>query len=341
VLRRPRPGLTQPAIECSVDPSQEGEQSTASWTRAATSSALSGTLGRPDGKPIDPAFDGFLTGRGTDTLVVGGFPVRLDGTALDHGLYPMIAGSTAFLMPDHVHELTLTPSAQYGLQPGSGLVANFHFGVDRDGHVIVPAQFGSFASGDGTDTVTIAGFTVTIDGRSLSHDLFPMLPRLVNDFLPRTTTNPLTLIPAAGYGFQPGSGIVADLSFTLGTDGLLDFPASCDGFMSGRGTSTLQIGGYPLLVDATQADSELLTIANIPIPADTPRFLFAVLVPATGYQPQTAKRRLRPRVRHRTRRNGHVRPRPRRSVRDHDRAPTGDRRRHAVLISGGRALGSA
>jgi hypothetical protein len=236
----------------------------------------------------EPTFDGFLGGRGGSTLVVSGFDVTLDGTALSHGLFPVIAGAGAFLMPDSVHHLKLVPASHYSLQPTSGVVASFEFAIDVSGQVHVDPLYSGFATGSGT-TLTISGYTVNIDGRSLSHDLFPVIPRLSNEFLPRSAVNQLTLIPAVGYGLQPGSGIVADMLFSVGLAGLIDFPASCDGFLSGRGSNTLVVNGYPILIDATAADSDLLSIANVGLRAEAPRYLFAVLVPAGGYQPQTAK----------------------------------------------------
>ena len=234
----------------------------------------------------DAAFDGFLSGRGTSNLVVTGFSVTVDGTALSHGLFPVIAGARTFLMPDTAHELRLVPASHYAFQPTSGIVADFFFAVTVDGGVVVPAQFAGFASAAG-DRLTVRGYDVEVDGRSLSHDLLPLIVRLRNDFLPRDRVNTLTLLPAAGYGFQPGSGIVGDFTFSLRGDGTVDFPPSCDGFLSGRGSSTLTVGGFPVLVDATHADTELLSIANVGLLAQTPRFLFGVLVPCPGYVPQT------------------------------------------------------
>jgi protein involved in polysaccharide export with SLBB domain len=127
-----------------------------------------------------------------------------------------------------------------------------------------------------------------VDGRGLSHDLLPVLLGYTRGFLPRTSVNQLTLIPAAGYGFQPGSGIVAEMSYTVGLDGTVSYPASCDGFLGGSGTSTLIVEGYPIFIDAIKADSDLLSLVNIGLAAQAPRFLFAVLVPANGYDPQTA-----------------------------------------------------
>jgi hypothetical protein len=43
-----------------------------------------------------------------------------------------------------------------------------------------------------------------------------------------------------------------------------------------------------MVLSATQADSDLIGIANVVLRAQTPRELIAVLVPAHGYLPQTA-----------------------------------------------------
>jgi hypothetical protein len=121
----------------------------------------------------------------------------------------------------------------------------------------------------------------------VSHDLLPVLPMLPNNFLPHGQVNALIVIPAAGYMFQPGSGIVADFTLTINVDGTVDFPADCDRFLTGRGTTTLTVSGYPMLLDATHADSPLIGIGNLGLAADSPRVLFAVLVPAPNYVPQT------------------------------------------------------
>ncbi len=148
--------------------------------------------------------------------------------------------------------------------------------------------FAAFASASG-NTLTIRSHTINIDGRALSHDLFPIGIAGPNTFLPRATVNQLTIIPATGYGFQPGSGIVADLSYGIGRDGGVDFPESCGGFLAGKGTSTLVILGYPMVLNAAHADSDLVGIANVGVRAETPRELVATLVPAKSYLPQTAK----------------------------------------------------
>ncbi len=228
----------------------------------------------------DQSFDPFLTGRGTSTLTVSGFTITLDATALSHGLLAVIAANGDFLAPDRVHTLVLVPASFYGFQPGSGIVANFNFKVDLNGNVVVNPEFSGFAEAT-NNLLTIRGYGVQFDGRRLTHGLLPLAAIPNNDFLPSATVNSLTLIPAEGYGFQPGSGIVADMSFSVGLDGLVDFPTDCDGFLQGRGTALLVLLGYPVLVDATQADSDLVGLTDIGQNAQAPRFLLAVLLPSS------------------------------------------------------------
>lgn len=315
----------------------------------------------------DTRFDGFLDGAGTDTLTIVGLPVTWDGTALGHALLPMVVHAS-FLTNTRTHELRLVPASHYGVQPASGVVADFEFGLDADGKVVVASAYSGFASAHGSTLVlsgypieidatalshdlvmllapylhvpneeiatvrllpargygfvsasgvvvsfglnvdrtgtvvldpaaagfatasgrrlTLRGYRVRIDGRNLSHDLLPMLLGWNGGFLSRTRVHELTLMPAARYGFQPGSGIVADMWYGVGQDGTITVPASCRGFLRVDG-DTLVVDGYPILVDARAADSDLLSIANLGVPALSPRFLFAVLVPADGYVLQT------------------------------------------------------
>src|SRR5215211_7239807 len=61
---------------------------------------------------FDEAFDGFVTGRGEPRLTVRGLPVRLDATALDHALQPLLEGASP-LPADRTHNLSLLPSPSY------------------------------------------------------------------------------------------------------------------------------------------------------------------------------------------------------------------------------------
>jgi hypothetical protein len=205
---------------------------------------------------FDNAFDAFLSGRGERRLTVLGFAIHVDGRMLSHDL--LLLGSNVFLPRVTVNSVTLIPAAGYGFQPGSGIVADFSFGVGRDGSVGIGPEFAGFADASGA-TLTIRGVTVAIDARALSHDLLPVGWQGSGVFLPRATVNSVTLIPAAGYGFQPGSGIVADFSFGVGRDGRLVVDARFLGFSRIDGRSLL-LSGYTVRIDGRALIHNLLPL---------------------------------------------------------------------------------
>jgi hypothetical protein len=241
----------------------------------------------PDGTvDYSDEFAGFLSGRGTSTLVVTGRLIHVDATGLSHGLLPLFGGARTFLMPDSVHDIRLVPASHYGFQPGGGIVANFQLKVDLSGNTIVDPQYAGFASASG-NTVTIHGYTINIDGRALSHDLLPIsLGGYTKGFLPRASVNQVTVIPSAGHRFQPTGGIVADLRYTVDLSGMVTVDSVYAGFASADG-NTLRIKGYPVLIDATDADSDLVSLLGIPVKTEAHRYLFAVLIPCNGYGLQT------------------------------------------------------
>jgi hypothetical protein len=235
---------------------------------------------------FEEAFDTFVTGRGETRLTVLGLPVRLDFTALDHALLPLLARASP-LPADRTHYLSLLPCPSYGFQLGSGVVADLSYGVALDGKVILDAQFSGFAQAEG-NTLTILGNTINIDGRTLSHDLTALGIFPPGQLLSHDTVNQLTLIPTAlgGYGFQPGSGIIADLHYGVARNGAVILDAQFSGFAHAEG-NTLTIRGYPIVLNAAAADSDLVGIVQVEAQSQAPRELIAVLVPAKGYRPQT------------------------------------------------------
>ena len=246
-----------------------------------------------DGKVIlDAQFSRFAQAEG-NTLTIQGHKVNIDGRALSHDLLPIgIFTVHGVISHTTVNQLTLIPAVGgYGFQPGAGVVADLQYGVSRDGKVILDAQFSDFAQAE-ANTLTIRGHKVNIDGRALSHDLLPIGIFRPYEWLSHTTVNQLTLIPAVGgYGFQPGAGVVADLQYGVSRDGkvILDkviLDAQFSGFVQTEG-NTLTIRGYPIVLDAADADSDLVGIVQLILRPQTPRQLIADLVPAKGYLPQT------------------------------------------------------
>ncbi|MFH8838482.1 peptidoglycan-binding protein [Streptomyces sp. NPDC017868] len=242
---------------------------------------------------VGPEFAGFASVAG-DTLVLRGYRIRVDGTALSHDVVPTgLVGAERFLSRGSVNALTVLPATGYGFQPGSGIVADLQYGVSRDGQVTVGPEFAGFALTVG-DTLALRGYKVRIDGTALSHDLFPLGMARSDDVLPRGSVNELTLLPAAGYGFQPGPGVVADLQFEVGRDGQVGVASQFAGCASAA-ADTLVLHGYPVLIDATAADSDLFGLDNIfAATPGPPPFRYSnrqaefVLLPAPGYLPRTA-----------------------------------------------------
>lgn len=74
----------------------------------------------------------------------------------------------------------------------------------------------------------------------------------------------------------------------VNADGTVDYDASCDWFLAGRGTPELVVGGFPEAVSSTGADRDLLGLGALDESPYSPRELTAVLVPAPNYQPRTA-----------------------------------------------------
>jgi hypothetical protein len=87
-----------------------------------------------------------------------------------------------------------------------------------------------FAHVEESNRLVLQGWPIQIDGRRLKNDLVPILARLSEAPLSRATINTLTLLPAAGYGFYPGAGLVADSWFDVTRDGTLKFSVLYAGF---------------------------------------------------------------------------------------------------------------
>ena len=74
------------------------------------------------------------------------------------------------------------------------------------------------------------------------------------------------MVPASAYAVQRRSGLVSDFVFRLGLDGRFAYDAAYDisrrGFLAGNGTSTLELQGYPLLVDARSSRGQVLAAGS-------------------------------------------------------------------------------
>jgi Calx-beta domain-containing protein len=200
--------------------------------------------------------DGFLSGRGTDTLKLIGFTVTLDASALSTPIF--LANVSFDLFGASPRPVTLLPTfADYLVATGPGVIAGCTFGIGLDGNIAYKDEMHGCLSGRGTRTVTFNGVTVNVDARELSTETFTILHATSLVHLPSDVVQHLRLMPTMSgyhYGAWTVSGILwPSLGMTIGLDGRVDYPASADGWVSGRGTDTLVIHGYTVRIDARVA----------------------------------------------------------------------------------------
>jgi hypothetical protein len=98
-------------------------------------------------------------------------------------------------------------------------------------------------------------FPIQIDATSLFSSSFSV-PRVTLGEVSSREVQALLLAPGI-FQFLFGSGMVADFIFSVTPEGKVDYDENLDvlhpsGFLKGRGTSTLNIVGHPVTIDASQ-----------------------------------------------------------------------------------------
>ena len=216
-------------------------------------------------------------------MVVRGFTISLDARTLSHDLVPLALA--ILLARDRTHVLTLLPAKGYAFLPSSQFVGDFRFDVTTEGTVNYDQGYDGFAGGRGSSQLVVGGFPVTLDGTGLSHDLQPFLLWGNSEILSRDSTHLLTLLPAKGYAFLPSSQLVGDFRFDVTPGGTVNYDQGYDGFASGRGSSQLVVGGFPITIDGTGLSHDLqpfLLWGNSEILSRDSTHLLTLL-PAKGY----------------------------------------------------------
>ncbi|MDT7041192.1 kelch repeat-containing protein [Candidatus Nitronereus thalassa] len=101
---------------------------------------------------FDPALDGFVSGRGTDTLVVSGFPLEIDIRQSGAASFTVFGGTNGEVAAEIQHSLQLIPGI-YTYQPDVG--TDFNFEVVLEGTVDFDPLLDGFVSGRGTSVLLI------------------------------------------------------------------------------------------------------------------------------------------------------------------------------------------
>jgi hypothetical protein len=121
---------------------------------------------------------------------------------------------------------------------------------------------------------------IRIDTSNLTYKRFSILSQNAT-LVERSTVAELSL-PSGTYTFQQ-PGVAADLIFDVTPDGLVNYSVAHDSFLIGRGTGTLVVRGFSIILDARPLSHDLLPLINGAsiLPRDRTHEL--TLIPAAGY----------------------------------------------------------
>jgi hypothetical protein len=192
-----------------------------------------------------PGYGAYLSGRGTETLTLLGFPVTLDATELSGaGVY--LAETSPKIDFIKRETIRLVPAGSYKVQQGSGQLAYLSFKVGQDGIISYQPAYdvndGGFLSGTGTTTLTFHGYRLQIDGSALGTSRWSILTITGLPYSSEPTRN-LNILPAPVFTLRSDDREVDDLSFFIDLSGTVSF----DPALSARMQLTQLPNGLPVL----------------------------------------------------------------------------------------------
>jgi len=200
---------------------------------------------------------GVLSGRGTTTLLVHDATVTIDATQLS--LPTLSLGNGVVVTNTAALAFTALPGT-YTLSDSQGSGAALQFSIGADGNVGYASSLQGILTGAGTLTLVVHGVTVTIDATQLS------LPQLNVD-------NAFTAATSASFTFTglPGPASLTDTpgdhfssgfsaSFTLNSDGTVNYTGAVAGVLSGSGTTTLLVHDVTVTIDATRLSLPVVSL---------------------------------------------------------------------------------
>jgi cysteine-rich repeat protein len=188
------------------------------------------------------------------------FPITFDATALGANCFNIDGGTFGGGQPAVVTILNLPPGSHSFDSPCSNPNTEFFFTVTSSGTLDFAPALDAYVGGRGTNRLTVSGLPIIFDATALSPNCF----NLAYGAGGGPTTVLATLRVLAGtYEFDcpcahPGTSFL----FTVSTTGMLDFAAALDPYVSGRGTSTLTVMGYPIVFDATALSPPIFNLSH-------------------------------------------------------------------------------
>ena len=188
-----------------------------------------------------PALDGYVQGRGSDTLVVIGRRVYIDARSLDGFQFNLGGSSGISGFIEEVDFFQMLPGP-YGFNSPASSLARFNWTVDALGQVDYDPALDFFVGGRESDTLIVLGTTILIDARALSGvaSQYRIEPTGVGTF-PTATIEDVTILPAV-YRIRATD---VTIEFLVDGGGLIDYDENFESVLLGRGSNTLVILGDP------------------------------------------------------------------------------------------------
>ena len=180
--------------------------------------------------------------------------ITIDATALTTTQFQILGIGT---FPSDTPQAVSLPPGTHTFQIISGFnTTAFEFTVQADGTVAFDAALDGYVTGGGTSNLTVTGLNISIDATQLDAAQFQVIG--VGEF-PSTvvTVPPLRVIPG-DYRFRINGGFdTTNIDFVVNADGtdpdgVIDFAPALDAYVAGRGTSTLEVIGLDIAINATQ-----------------------------------------------------------------------------------------
>ena len=215
----------------------------------------------------DQTYGGFLAGHGTNTLILLGYAISVDGTALSYSSYAIPGMTKNFVDRNAILTLRLLPDSYIFQCPGSGY-ADFSFRVTSAGEIDFDPAFDGFLAGRGTRSLEIRGHQISINAASLMRPIFLFaLDKWIS-------VADLRLVPGS-YSFMDSVSGVGDGRFRIDAGGRFNYDADLDvkngGYLTGLGTRQLSFIGYPLVVDMASMGAGVdIGGMHIPFEPDAP-----------------------------------------------------------------------
>ncbi|WP_237774408.1 hypothetical protein [Actinosynnema sp. ALI-1.44] len=212
----------------------------------------------------EQAMEGTFTGQGTNTLAVHGTPISLDKSDVD---YSSAGIGGAYQTSQRNHVFKLLPGAHYLVVSNR---ASFGFTVTPQGRVRYAPDLHGPLTGADTNTLALHGFPVTLDVSDVDYSSTG-----VGGTHQTTERNhTFKLLPGPHYVVVANR---ASVTFTVTSQGRVDYASDLPGLRTGAGTGTLAVHGLSIILDVTDIDYVNTTVGGVNWRVAQPRRTYKLL----------------------------------------------------------------